>query len=287
VKKMGSRILFLGLLLSAQFGRTNDLAKTRLPDDKIRSQADTPREITQAVRIRADLLRNQLQSNLQGQSSGQIELEVQIETFGGFHLYEDRLLFFTRRDTVFGDREWAVDVIDRPRTVRFLDPVSKSLKNGYSGQSIFRLRAQTPLPSLTKISKDYSIPLVVQFQACNDKVCLLPVAIEIPVPLLEKAQQTSRWSERAESLLQERLQDGSAAVYLLLFLAGLITAFTPCVYPLYPITLGLFSRWSSGRANQSFILALAYCAGMTLSYATLGVISAASGAVFGSLTQTP
>jgi thiol:disulfide interchange protein len=262
-------------------------ANTRLPNEKIKALADTPREITQAIRIRADLVQNQLQANLQGSSSGRVIVEVQIETFGGFHLYEDRLLFFTQAEELFGSQEWKVTLIDRPRTIRFLDPVSRTLKEGYSGQSLFRLELATPIASVGKIEPSYQIPLVVQFQACNDKVCLLPAAIKFPVALLNPEQRKSKWSDQAESLLRERLAQADLLVYLLLFFAGLITAFTPCVYPLYPLTLGLFSRWSAGRANQSFQLALAYCGGMTLTYAVLGLITAASGAVFGSLTQRP
>ena len=68
----------------------------------------------------------------------------------------------------------------------------------------------------------------------------------------------------------------------LIFLGGLLTSLTPCVYPLIPITVGVFgARQADSRAKATVLTSL-YVLGMGLVFATLGVIAALSGKAFGS-----
>lgn len=68
-----------------------------------------------------------------------------------------------------------------------------------------------------------------------------------------------------------------------IFLGGLLTALTPCVYPLIPITVGVFgARQASGRA-QALLLTSAYVVGMGVVFSALGVFAALSGKAFGSM----
>ena len=66
-----------------------------------------------------------------------------------------------------------------------------------------------------------------------------------------------------------------------IFLGGFLTSLTPCVYPLIPITVGVFgARKSEGRA-KSVLLTSAYVVGMGVVFAALGVAAALSGKAFG------
>jgi thiol:disulfide interchange protein DsbD len=68
---------------------------------------------------------------------------------------------------------------------------------------------------------------------------------------------------------------------LVVFLGGLLTALTPCVYPLIPITVGIFgARRESGR-GRSMLLTSAYVLGMAAVFSALGLIAAKSGQAFG------
>lgn len=68
-----------------------------------------------------------------------------------------------------------------------------------------------------------------------------------------------------------------------IFAGGLLTSLTPCVYPLIPITVGVFgARQASGR-GQAFLLTSAYVGGMGLVFSALGVFAALSGKAFGSV----
>src|SRR5215470_16928477 len=69
---------------------------------------------------------------------------------------------------------------------------------------------------------------------------------------------------------------------------GFLTSLTPCVYPMIPITLGIFgARGKDVSRGRALLLATAYVVGMGLTYATLGVIVAKIGAQFGTILANP
>ncbi|HEX9081247.1 MAG TPA: cytochrome c biogenesis protein CcdA, partial [Holophagaceae bacterium] len=74
--------------------------------------------------------------------------------------------------------------------------------------------------------------------------------------------------------------------FLLMFLAGLGASLTPCVYPMIPITMAIIGAKGGGRA-KGFALSLALVLGMAVTYTTLGVVAAKSGAAFGAFAQKP
>ena len=70
------------------------------------------------------------------------------------------------------------------------------------------------------------------------------------------------------------------------FLAGLLTSFTPCIYPLIPITVGIIGAKSSQTRKWGFLLSLVYVLGLSLVYAVLGAIAALSGMFFGQISTS-
>jgi len=74
---------------------------------------------------------------------------------------------------------------------------------------------------------------------------------------------------------------------LLVFLGGLLTALTPCVYPLIPITVGVFGARPGVGRGKAVLLTSSYVVGMGVVFATLGVVAARTGAAFGQLLGHP
>lgn len=70
-----------------------------------------------------------------------------------------------------------------------------------------------------------------------------------------------------------------------LFLGGILLAFTPCVYPMIPVTFGYFSNQSQ-KKQKAALLAAVYVLGIALTYSILGAIAAATGGVFGAAMQS-
>ncbi|HEX8111400.1 MAG TPA: cytochrome c biogenesis protein CcdA [Kofleriaceae bacterium] len=83
-------------------------------------------------------------------------------------------------------------------------------------------------------------------------------------------------------------QRGWGPMYIASFVFGFQTSLTPCVYPMIPITLGIFGARGKGVSRRrALALATAYVVGMGLTYATLGVTIALIGGQFGTLLANP
>ncbi|MFA6034015.1 MAG: cytochrome c biogenesis protein CcdA, partial [Myxococcota bacterium] len=72
-----------------------------------------------------------------------------------------------------------------------------------------------------------------------------------------------------------------------MFIAGFLTSLTPCVYPLIPITIGMFGARAAKSRGRAFLLSFTYALGISITYTTLGVIAALTGATFGSYMSNP
>jgi cytochrome c-type biogenesis protein len=76
-----------------------------------------------------------------------------------------------------------------------------------------------------------------------------------------------------------------------LFIAGVLTSFTPCIYPMIPITAAIVGGQSATdvRATKSraVLLTLTYVVGLAVTYSILGVIAGVTGTIFGSISTNP
>lgn len=74
-----------------------------------------------------------------------------------------------------------------------------------------------------------------------------------------------------------------------LFVAGLLTSLTPCVYPMIPITVSVIA--GTAREGQSrgrtVGLTLTYAVGMATLYAFLGALAGVTGTLFGTVSASP
>ncbi len=79
---------------------------------------------------------------------------------------------------------------------------------------------------------------------------------------------------------------GSPIDYLFAFLGGVMISFTPCVYPLIPISVSYIGVRSNSKP-KGFILSLIYVSGIALTYSILGLVASLTGKIFGSITNHP
>ncbi len=75
--------------------------------------------------------------------------------------------------------------------------------------------------------------------------------------------------------------------FLASYMGGLVISFTPCTYPLIPVTVGLIGAQDTLSKPRGFLLSLFYVAGIALTYSILGGAAALSGRVFGQMQTTP
>jgi cytochrome c-type biogenesis protein len=89
-----------------------------------------------------------------------------------------------------------------------------------------------------------------------------------------------------------RLSSSPWTAIPLLFAAGVLTSFTPCIYPMIPITMAVVGGESVGHGVKTsrlrpLALALSYAVGLSLVYATLGLLAGLTGTLFGSVSSNP
>jgi thiol:disulfide interchange protein DsbD len=80
---------------------------------------------------------------------------------------------------------------------------------------------------------------------------------------------------------------GSPIDFLFAFLGGIAMSFTPCVYPLIPVSIGYIGINSAGSRLKGFILSIVYVSGVAITYSLLGLLASLSGHLFGSLVSLP
>ncbi len=119
---------------------------------------------------------------------------------------------------------------------------------------------------------------------------------KMPISPLEKAQEPPKVealttpslgpSTPAPPTPPSASNSGLLLSLLLVFLAGMGASLTPCVYPMIPITMAIVGAKGGGKA-RGFALSAVLVLGMALTYTTLGVLAAKSGAAFGAFAQKP
>ncbi|MGR1185846.1 protein-disulfide reductase DsbD [Aeromonas veronii] len=138
--------------------------------------------------------------------------------------------------------------------------------------------------------------LRVRYQGCTDGLCYPPTDKLIDVAPLVTAT-TASIADTAQSVAPVSQQDQLAAALgnqgfwlsiVAFFALGLGLAFTPCVFPMYPILTGIIAgaghRLSTGRA---FLLSFVYVQGMAVTYTLLGLVVASAGLKFQAALQHP
>src|SRR3954470_2998592 len=74
---------------------------------------------------------------------------------------------------------------------------------------------------------------------------------------------------------------------LFAFTAGLLTALTPCVYPMIPITISIFGAKTGVSRGRALALATFYVAGIAVMFGALGTVFALLGKAFGTFLANP
>ncbi len=198
-------------------------------------------------------------------------------------------------------------------TMTFPEAEAKSFSFSSSPLKVWEGRpvliAEGRVPA-TAVAGEAILGVTVTAQACNNSQCLPPTPVEasvtvqtappgtsfsrinpdafVAVNLAKGPAQVTREPAASADSLTERLHRSSLPLQLgLVFFLGLGLAFTPCVYPLIPITVGFFTQQAKERKGGTALLALVYVLGIAITYSSLGVAAALTGRLFGAALQSP
>ncbi len=192
--------------------------------------------------------------------------------------------------------------VDGPPGVRLVDvvypePTHESF--AFAGQElavyedVFTLEVTIAAASDMVGSGDLRFAL--QYQACDNEVCLPPASAEVIIPLRigppldhGEAGVLERTPPLADNMVARLVGErGFPLALAVVFVLGLGLNLTPCVYPMIPITVGYFGQQAGGQGRRTVLMALSYQLGIVIAYSVLGTVAAHTGGLLGALLQQP
>ena len=179
------------------------------------------------------------------------------------------------------------------------DPNFNLESQSYSGKTTFLFNIELDRKIQAGV---FHIESTARYNACNDRLCLPPVkrsanaifqivtettaATPIIIPAdyseikpseITNASEDSSLNKSTASSQQEGFL-GFAAVA---FGFGILAVFTPCVFPMIPITLSYFIATGSGSQSQSLRQAATFCVGVIVFFTGIGATVSAVLGPFG------
>lgn len=127
------------------------------------------------------------------------------------------------------------------------------------------------------------VRLGVTYQGCSEKLCLRPrtetVSFELvvgqrsaaPVVISQPQPQGMLRSMLSAVRFEQILDRGVLWTVLIVFIAGLITALTPCIWPLLPVMFVIIGVERQHSFLRNFLLSASMVAGLVIVYALMGV----------------
>ncbi|MBY0109848.1 MAG: thioredoxin family protein [Candidatus Babeliaceae bacterium] len=243
----------------------------------------------------------QVKTKIVQTSATQSRVEIECQLAPDEMLFHDSLQFSCNIPSVKITKWFA---LKDPHT--YFDPRSKKSEPIYSDSVIFTLIIDSlqEIPSQALIHMYYQTNLVknpqekffsigvpqsnAEPQQTQEikKELILPKA---PLKIYQKSsftQMVTNITTQVTSLIKDK-ELPLVVKFLLAFIIGLIMSLTPCIYPMIPITMGILQANKAHTLFRGFSLASAYTAGLSTTFALLGMIAAYGGAQFGSAMGSP
>lgn len=176
-------------------------------------------------------------------------------------------------------------------------PASMTIEDEFFGVTNVYFHQLTLRIPLTDVSDDAVFKI--QYIGCAEAgLCYPPVTKELPL-MAFNAQDSSSASDTdnasgnipvsSQNTLAAKLSDGASLATLAgFFLLGLGLAFTPCVFPMYPILTSIIvGQGKQLSSKRAFTLSFSYVQGMAITYSLLGLVVASLGVKFQGYMQHP
>ncbi|MGR8929148.1 MAG: protein-disulfide reductase DsbD family protein [Gammaproteobacteria bacterium] len=143
--------------------------------------------------------------------------------------------------------------------------------------------------------------LQVRYQLCNDvtHVCFRPQtgSVDLKLPSMtalsalndgsvsDDYEESKSVADRLLSLFKNN-RDNIVVMFGLMFLAGILSVATPCVYPMLPITSMFIINRANGVAEKEKLHAFAYVVGIVGTYMILGLMAGMTGGALNTFMQS-
>lgn len=158
--------------------------------------------------------------------------------------------------------------------------------------------ADAALPYQYTDSGDKEVTFKVKYQGCSEisGICYPPQTKQFTVRLspISSAQAAAIDNKLSEPVSEQdeianALRSGNTWLTLIIFFgAGLLLAFTPCVFPMIPILSGIIvGQGEDITTRKAFYLSLVYVLAMAMTYTIVGILVGLSGENIQAWFQNP
>ncbi|MBR6292161.1 MAG: thioredoxin family protein [Bacteroidales bacterium] len=207
-------------------------------------------------------------------SATEAELVFTAKLDAGWHLYSQYTDPNGPLAIVFEFTESAdyqrVGKVQEPKPHEEMDEIFGCVVKSFSGTVVFRQKIKR------LNDKDFTVKGIVSYQLCNDGSCIAPedhdFSFKVPgakaaateAEVKEEVTESTDSSEIAETpVITENTDDAKPAapepkekkqsllvIFLLAIGGGILTMFTPCVFPMIPMTVNFFMHGSDNKRKN-------------------------------------
>lgn len=229
-----------------------------------------------------------------------IKIKVNLPT--GFHAYKDQFKIQSLSPSEFKSGQ-----LNLTPEIKFFDKFSKKQKVGIKTNGEIEFQIESPE---IKNKASNVLEFALRYQVCSEKVCFLPKTQKFKIdfhfdrkPATEPKTTNSRRAFIGPDVVDSEVsaksgtqffniefdpQRNMAMTLFFIFLAGILTSFTPCIFPMIPITLSILGHNAQNNSRTKNLSRSAmYVLGIAITYAILGVAAALTGSLFGKFLAHP
>lgn len=199
-------------------------------------------------------------------------VKVSFTVAKGYYLYRHKLSFKLNKGA-----DATIGQYTLPKGIWRTDPFFGK-QQVYTGTVHFKLPINGPAKNAA---------LTIHYQGCSDTLCYPPQDSSIKlIPNANEMVPSTPEPAKAEpsSLLNH---ENLLTSLLILFVTGILLAFTPCVLPMVPILSGIILGQKNRSLKKGLTLSVSYVLGMAVTYAILGYVITRIGASFQAAVQSP
>ncbi|SFB77828.1 protein-disulfide reductase DsbD [Pseudoalteromonas denitrificans] len=255
--------IFLYLILSINLLSPTISYANNIFDELITPQAQTFLPVADAFKLDFDQ---------QGE-----KLFINWEITPGYYLYNKKLKFIAKEAN-----------IQQP-----LLPKGDWIEDEFFGKTEVYFDNLNLVVNLSNIKENAIVKI--RYQGCAEAgLCYPPETLTIPLSKLKTKDVTTNIpqikinTENEPSLTEKLANQDFINNLVLFFFLGLALAFTPCVFPMFPILSSLIAGQAGNLSTKrAFALSFVYVQGMAVTYALLGLVVATLGGQVQAYLQHP
>ena len=201
-------------------------------------------------------------------SATEAELVITVKLDNGWHMYsqytDDNGPLATMFTFTPSDDYQLIGKVSEPKPHEEVDPLfDNAVVKSFEGTVVFRQKIKR------QSAKDFTVKGTISYQLCNNGSCIAPedhdmtfkvkgateevatVAVEEKEPETPETQATEEVAETTDESAPVKEEEEERQSLLMIFLialgGGILTMFTPCVFPMIPMTVNFFMRGAENK----------------------------------------